>query len=449
MNETPLMISKQELPSGESKYPEVFFTDNKVENKVNYTYRIAGIDFFGRETKFSEKITVTPGDQTPPLAPNSLKCKVTKYDVRIKWVNQFSSDGIGINIYRSYELDNQYIKINSESLPLNDTVYVDKGLKPAFYYYIVASVDSAGNEGKSSKALIEVHDITPPATPRNLVAVADTGRIMLSWDKNIEEDLLGYQVYRTVNKDKQDYFVLLNAIPFAINSFIDTLPSNAKNLFLYKVVAVDSALNRSKYSVVVKAKMPDVIPPVQPVIIGVNPKGDYLTVEWISNRELDLSGYELFRSINGTGNLVKINSGLLSPSVTRYTDRTILPDSSYYFSLQAIDSTGNKSKLSEPYIGILPGNISNEPVSEINRFTAKKSLFSKSIKLQWFVAKSDKFIGFAIYRRISPEEEPQRISNVILDDSMVDSDKNPPTVQYQLGIYHSTGQVVKSEWIAI
>lgn len=448
VNEIPLMISKQELPNGESKYPEVFFTDNKVENKVNYTYQIAGIDFFGRETKYSEKITVTPGDQTPPLAPYSLKCKVTLYDVKIKWANQFSPDGLGINIYRSAKRDNQYKKINSEILPLTDSVYFDYGLKPAFYYYVVASVDSVGNEGKSSKALVEVHDITPPATPQNLVAIADTGRIMLSWDRNMDEDLLGYQLYRTVNKDKQDFFVLLNAIPFAANTFTDTLPLNAKNLFLYKVVALDSALNRSKYSFAAKAKMPDVIPPVQPVIIGVNPKGEYLTVEWIPNRELDLAGYELFRSTNTTTDLVKVNSGLLSPLVTRYTDRTILPDSSYYYNLQAIDSTGNKSKLSQKYIGILPENVSNEPVSAINRFTAKKSLFSKSIKLQWVVDKSDKFIGFAIYRRNSPEDEPQQISNVILENSMVDSDKNPQTVQYQLRIYQSNGQVVKSEWIA-
>lgn len=448
LNGVPLMISKRKLPNGEEKYPEIFFTDDSLENRVRYTYKISGIDFFGRETELSEKITVMPGDKTPPLAPFSLKVKVDKYNIKLSWINKPNEDQEGIAIYRSFKHDKQYARVNQILLPTTDTLYLDNDLQPGFYYYSIAAVDSAGNEGWSAKMLAQVHDITPPSTPKNLTAVADTGKIVLKWDRNSENDLLGYQIYRTVNTNKDNYFVLLNSDPFINNTFTDTLPINAKNYFLYKVVAVDSALNRSGYTEAVKAKMPDITPPVQPVIIGVIPKGDYMQVEWMPNRELDLLGYNLYRGTDSIKNHVKINSLLISPTVTKFTDRNISADTLYYYSLQAIDSAKNCSKISQPYAGVTPTSAASTDLSEINKFTAKKIILSKGTKLQWTVTKSSSFIGYTIFRRQSVNDEPLRLSDMLMENKLIDTDKNPPTVQYQLRVYHSTGQVVKSEWIS-
>ncbi|MFT3738776.1 MAG: hypothetical protein QM786_08450 [Breznakibacter sp.] len=449
INEVPLMISQRELPSGKLSYPDVFFTDGDLENKVRYTYQLTAIDFFGRESGLSEKISVMPGDHTPPLEPYGLRRRIDKYDVRLSWINRPTLDQEGINIYRSYKYDDHYQRINDKLLPVTDTVYTDRDLKAGFYYYIVAAVDSAGNEGKSSKILSEVHDITPPAMPQNVIAKADTGRIVLSWDANTELDLAGYQVFRTVNSDRKDFYVLLNAEPLKQTTFTDTLPRNARNYFFYKVAAMDSAMNRSEYSVPGKAQMPDVTPPVLPVIIDARPKGDYISVEWIANREPDLAGYELFRFTDGPKDKEKINTGLLAPSVTRFTDRTVIPDTLYYYALQAIDSTGNRSPFSESFPGKLPGNRENEEKSEILKFTAKKPLFGKYTKLQWTANTTDSFLGYALFRRNSPDAEPVRVLNLTPDHEFSDYDKNKLNVEYQLRLFHKSGIVVKSEWISL
>lgn len=448
INKVPLMISMRELPNGKSSYPDIFFTDAGLQNGVKYTYRLTGIDFFGRESILSEKISVMPGDLEPPLNPVSARVKVDKYSVRISWKNQRSPDQEGIHILRSYQYDDHYVNINPQLLSINDTAYVDKDLKPGFYYYIVASVDSAGNEGKSPKVLAEVHDITPPATPKNITATPDTGRIILRWDANTEPDLMGYQIFRTVDNDLDAYYVLLNSDPIKVNSFIDTLPRNARNKFLYKVTAVDSAFNRSAYPPPVKAQMPDVTPPVQPVIISVSPKDDYLVIEWIPNREPDLAGYELFRTTNVAMTKIKVNTGLLSPLVTRFTDRSVLPDTLYNYTLTTKDSTGNHSISSAVFSGILPHKISKEEESEIIKFTVKQPLFGKSIKLQWLARTTASFIGYSVYKRSSPDAEPVKLFNLTKDQSYIDHAKKARSAKYQLRLYHQSGVVVKSEWVS-
>ena len=441
------MISKQDRPGGKNTYPDIFFTDINVQNKVRYSYRITCVDFFGRESQPSEKLTVMPGDKTSPLQPYSVNRKVDKYNIRISWRNRHSSDQEGIAIYRSYQHDDQYVKINSQLLPITDTVYIDKDLKAGYYYYIIAAVDSAGNEGKSAKMLAEVHDITPPAMPMHVIAKADTGRIRLQWDANTEADLLGYQVYRTVDKDLKDYYVLLNAVPLTYPLFFDTLPRNARNKFLYKITAVDSSLNRSEYTQAVKAHMPDVTPPVQPVIIGANAKGDYLMIDWIPNKEPDLAGYKLFRSINNGQEKTMINSGLLSSSVTRFTDISVLPDSLYSYTLVASDSTGNNSISSLPFTGRLINQNTKENESELMKFTISQPLFSKYWKLQWKARTSDTFIGYALYYRYSNNDEPQRLCNLTQENNYTDHIRHKQKAEYQLRLYHKSGQVIKSQWI--
>jgi hypothetical protein len=194
--------------------------------------------------------------------------------------------------------------------------------------------------------------------------------------------------------------------------------------------------------------MPDVTPPVKPVIIGVSPKDDYLVIEWIPNRELDLAGYELYRSVNAKGNKTKVNTGLLAPSVTRFTDRTIASDTLYYYTIFAIDSTGNSSVPSAAFMGMHPSIGSKENDSEIIKFTAKQPLFGKSIKLQWTAHTSSSFIGYAVYKRATADAEPQKLFNLTTNKSYTDTDRKARSAQYQLRLYHKSGNVVKSEWVS-
>ena len=257
MNEVPIIISKRKGQDGVLAYPDIFFTDDSLSNGKTYFYKIVGLDYFGRNSKYSEIYKVTPKDQTAPPSPKFLKNKVDFLNVKLNWENVYATDIAGIHVYRSIHHDVGFVRVNKQLLDIGINEYVDVVEKPGKYYYYVAAIDSSGNEGDSFLTLANVLDIYPPEKPRGLYTESDTGRITLHWLPNTDEDLMGYQVFRTVDKDSKNRYVLLNATPFIDTTYIDSLPKSAKNKFLYRVAAIDSAFNRSEYFVAIFKIMED------------------------------------------------------------------------------------------------------------------------------------------------------------------------------------------------
>ena len=171
---------------------------------------------------------------------------------------------------------------------------------------------------------MEVLDIYPPEKPVNLKAIADIGCIKLSWDNNTDADLLGYRMYRMINRNNAINFVLLNTDPIKDNFYIDSLPKNAKNNFIYKIAAVDSSFNNSNYSNITTAKMPDILPPVKPYIKNVYYDNRFIVVDWIKNVEPDLAGYNIYRKekADTLEVMTKINAELISTLLNRFSDRS-------------------------------------------------------------------------------------------------------------------------------
>lgn len=81
ITQKPLMISKVKKENGTESYPDEFFVDTDVINGVSYTYKIIGIDYFARQTEFSNTITVTPKDKAAPIPPQNTRVKVGLFDV--------------------------------------------------------------------------------------------------------------------------------------------------------------------------------------------------------------------------------------------------------------------------------------------------------------------------------------------------------------------------------
>ena len=62
---------------------------------------------------------------------------------------------------------------------------------------------------------------------------------------------------------------------------------------------------------------------------------------WLSNKELDLIGYNLYRSETGTQDFVKLNQSVISDTV--FTDDNLLLGKYYYYQLKAVDNDLNES----------------------------------------------------------------------------------------------------------
>jgi len=185
----------------------------------------------------------------------------------------------------------------------------------------------------------------PPSVPKEVMAVTDTGKVIINWSVNPEKDIMGYRIYRTVNKDDKTKYVLINALPIKETTFTDILPKKAKNNFLYCVVAVDSAFNLSDYSIPVKVRLPDVTPPMQPYIKNITQVNNTLYIEWEPNVEFDLLGYSLFKKEEAIkdGEWEKVNVNRIPPSARSYKDRSVASDVRYIYKMMAQDSSLNES----------------------------------------------------------------------------------------------------------
>ncbi len=452
INQEPIMISKNADKYGKESYPDVFLSDEGLRNGTTYTYKIAGIDFFSRETQYSKEIAVTPKDKTPPIPPTNLKATAGSKHIELTWEDAFKSKDLkGYYIYRSLGRNGELLKITEKPLAVGTVEYHDLVEEPGTYHYFVAAVDSSGNEAKSFRSVVEVLDIFPPKPPTDFSVMPDTGRIILHWKNPTDKDFAGCRIYRTVASDASQTYVLLNSKLVRDSMFIDTLPKNAKNDFYYKIASVDSSWNMSEYSITGNARMPDVIPPSAPFLKPIEQENEALIVRWTPSPESDVRGYNLYRyeTKDPDESLIKLNRKELPASISLFTDRIITHKTEYAYYLIAIDSSNNTSVLSEKQAFTF---ISEKPITcEIKHF-ATKTKKSKRVILEWSIDMDD-VQGCIIYRRTSASTEFSPISAMITTGkSYTDKDiEKGQRYEYQLRVYLDNGEVCKSRsvWVEI
>lgn len=85
-------------------------------------------------------------------------------------------------------------------------------------------------------------DTQPPTIPTDIIATGGSGLIELAWTPNTEQDLLGYNVYRSNSSGGS--FVKLNSSVITTSAYTDNnLPGNTT--YFYTVTAIDSSNNES------------------------------------------------------------------------------------------------------------------------------------------------------------------------------------------------------------
>jgi hypothetical protein len=134
--------------------------------------------------------------------------------------------------------------------PLEETSFVHPGAEPGkeqcFVVRSVAAVGTAFIESDpSSPICVTPKDTFPPAAPKSLTAVGDTGAVNLVWDANTEPDLAGYVVLRA--EAPGDNMQPLMRESIRENRYVDRTVKPGV-IYFYTVVALDKAGNRSAAS---------------------------------------------------------------------------------------------------------------------------------------------------------------------------------------------------------
>jgi hypothetical protein len=125
---------------------------------------------------------------------------------------------------------------------------------------------------------------------------------------------------------------------------------SVRSLVQYGSTPADSVESGDSNVIVLTPK--DIFPPAAPaglVAIPVPATPDvpaHIELSWAISPETDLSGYNIYRSEQGSTPVPRLNqSTLLAPS---YRDMTVIPGRLYTYTVTAIDRAGNESPASEP-----------------------------------------------------------------------------------------------------
>jgi hypothetical protein len=147
-------------------------------------------------------------------------------------------------------------------------------------------------------------------------------------------------------------------------AYIDALDGRSTNRYFYRAGAVDGAHNRSKDLSLSSPPVysPDIVPPRAPVITKVfagdsdaSAPGDRkITLRWVSNRELDLKEYRVYRADNREAardlrlmTQVAIVAAMQpTPAEMTWTDTPVPSLVTFYYRLVAVDDAGNVSERS-------------------------------------------------------------------------------------------------------
>ncbi len=438
LNNNPILISMVPDSTGQLFYPDSKYFDESISKDSIYKYRICGVDFFGEETKSIAISGIKIDDVTPPMPVDSISSTVDSMVVHLEWSLSKSEDIKEYVLMRSALSDGPFHPLFTT---FSSTSYIDSLSIPGPLYYYILVRDYHGNESFSKKIFVDVRDVIPPKPPVGLKVRADTGKLILNWQQNAEGDLKGYIIYRSANYDHSDNYVLLNSEPIASNHYTYVLPKNIKNLFSFKICAVDTSYNKSQPSTIVSAVLPDVIGPEKPQMLLPEVYNNIIKLRWKRNIERDLSGYHIFRKqVNSSYEYVQLNSVPISGAVTSFWDKSALSNIEYTYQMIAIDNFGNASRPSNSVVirnsksPILPNNFDIQV-----RYRRKK----KHTTISWIPLDEHELTGHVVFRGYNMEDL-RPITRLLGFPYYTDQAIRRGKYYYQVKSYLATGAVVKS-----
>lgn len=238
--------SKDNMTQLTQKPIQTYFADSGYgEKKFNagegYLYAVRAVDMAWNLSDFSYATVQIP-DTIPPLPPTGVLIDIRQNgDVLLSWNPSPSVDVEKYEIALKKEIDKEFTVL---SMVGKDTIrgFIPRLEKGNVYQFRIRAIDRAGNvspDGLVKKEM--VRDFSPPPHPRNVFYRKTEKGYVITWNKVVDFDLLGYKIYRAVSPTAE-YFPVSDQI-ITDTSFI--LPIDSPEGF-YQIRAVDSSGNESK-----------------------------------------------------------------------------------------------------------------------------------------------------------------------------------------------------------
>jgi hypothetical protein len=252
---------------------------------------------------------------------------------------------------------NEQIQNAGDTLTYRDVL--ELAGQPTRLRYALRYVNASGQRAAFSNFLT----IEPAARIAQAPALAPEPKlaedaITLTWqapaaniDGSTPVNLLGYNVYRMEESQTEPSQVPINSALVSGTEYADKnfqFGNNYRYIVRSVSLGTGGAQVESLNSNAVSVAARDTFPPAAPERPSVGPDFGRLAIFFATNKEPDIAGYNLYRSMDP--NLPKDQWTKLNPSLltrTTYVDERVESGKTYYYYLTAVDQAGNVSPPSD------------------------------------------------------------------------------------------------------
>ncbi|MFC2004634.1 fibronectin type III domain-containing protein, partial [Chloroflexota bacterium] len=400
-----------------SLVPTSNYTDTGLYGGGTYYYKVTAVDNATAESDYSNEDYAT-ANNTVPAAPTGLTATADDEEISLDWNDNIETDLDGYNVHRSDNSGGPYSQVNGSLVSTSN--YTDTALYGGgTYYYVVTAVDNVTAEsGYSSENYTTANNIAPLA-PTGLVATGGDEEISLDWNDNIETDMDGYNVYRSLTSG--DNYTQINVGLVVTSNYTDT-GLYTGGTYYYVVTAVDNATAESGSSNEHYATA-NTIPPVAPTGLVATDGVEEISLDWNDNSESDLDGYNVYRGDTGGGPYNKINGAILVET-SNYTNTGLYAGGTYYYVVRAVDLGNNES------------SNSNEDSATANATppAAPTGLIAtpgdSQVTLDWDDNSEGDLAGYNVYRGLTSGNYTQVNPSLVVTSNYTDTGRSNGATYY-------------------
>ena len=408
------------------------FSDLTVKPGTTYSYKMKAFDNAGNTSGFSDAtpVVTTPtlanaADTAPPSAP-ILSIKGSSYSqVNLLWSQstKISSDGTivpaaGYNVFRNGQI----------VATTTDTSYVDTTVAAnTDYLYYVKAFDANSNFSVASNLLNittpNSPTATPPAAPTLLTASGNDGSISLAWiaSASATADMpVVYSIYRGSAKIASG----IQALSYRDST---ALPGTT---YTYTVTAVyqtptatlaGESVPSNQASFILTGVITGTAPPVPTnLVLSTATTSSSVALSW--GASTGSSGYDVLRSVSGGAAIVIAT--VVKPG---FTDTSVLPSTTYSYTIQAFSSSGVHSASSAALLVATKSAVTflndTTPPTAPTNLVLVSAAKNNAVALSWAASTKstgDKIVaGYRIYRNGAQVADISGASSTSYSDTSV------------------------------
>ncbi len=375
------------------------YTDS-IPNGKTYYYRIKGKTAFNETSEASEVVFGGAKKELEFVPRISRKEIPTDTEAILFW--EFNEKGneqiLGFELQRG-NTDQGPFEVIKQNIPSVERSTHVQNLKRINYFKIIAKGKN-GLDSESFTTMVQPVDSIPPKAPIGLTGKMDTtGIVTLNWNKNLEEDLSGYRIFRANNPNVEFSEVTIETFKSA--TFLDTVPSiNLNQKIYYKIQAEDQRYNRSEDSEMLTIIKPDMIPPSPPVLTKYRVTEEGIRINWIPSSSDGIASHSIYRKmgVSSETEWTLIESTIQTD--TTYLDSKVVVPNNYSYTIVAKDSVGLESTPSNALTVLWKGKTLDK---DDIKFSGTVNRELRFINLSWRVKNQD-VVEYRLYRGNTVED---------------------------------------------